>query len=220
MSLLIFTLSPTCANVFTDTLAYGETNEPQNYVSKVTILPHLHMVMALTGVAQVGHRWAARLQSRMRLLDIDMCDQHAPGALRESEAEVKAEDGPLPMTSTAYHFGRSRESGEIVGYVYRSERDFTSERLQSGVVAAKPPPLDGNFGPLMSRDDYIELAMRIRSEQERRPAAERLGIGGDLILTAVTPEQIIVETAARFPDFDVQWEQMNARRQQGTDGVV
>jgi hypothetical protein len=109
MSLLMFATDPSQVAIVTDTLATHPTAEPLLLLSKCSIVPHLEMAVAYTGVAQVGQRWAHQLQTAVLARNIDLLDQHVPGALRQVTAEVVAGFGELPGTSTVYHFGYSEE---------------------------------------------------------------------------------------------------------------
>src|SRR5690242_4843055 len=120
MSLLMFSLHPEIVMVLTDTLATTTEGEPYLLVSKVFFAPHLGTVIASTGLAHIGQEWATAVQSSMLSLDVEMLDHHTPRALRGVAAKLEAQHGPLPGTTTVYHFGLSRERNEYVGFAYRS----------------------------------------------------------------------------------------------------
>jgi hypothetical protein len=125
MSLLLFQLDPESVIVATDTLATRVDGRPYLLVSKCAVLPHLGSVIAFTGTAAIGQRWAAAaVQTNLLCRDFDMLDQHTPENLRRIASEVDEEYGPISGSSTIYHFGYSDIDTQYAGYA--------SERLHIG----------------------------------------------------------------------------------------
>lgn len=207
MSLLLFQLDPESVIVVTDTLATRVDGRPHLLVSKCTVLPHLGSVIAFTGTAAIGQRWATAVQANLLCCDFDMLDQHTPENLRRIAADVEEEHGPISGSSTIYHFGYSGIDTKYVGYAYRSEKNFDSERLGYG-FGMKPPPTVPTDN-LATFDEIIELADQIRDEQNALSASERIYIGGDLVSTVLVEGSIRVSTIHRFADFNTQWQEMN-----------
>jgi hypothetical protein len=208
MSLLLFQLDAESVIVATDTLATRVDGRPYLLVSKCTVLPHLGSVIAFTGNAAIGQRWAAAVQSNLLCRDFDMLDQHTPDNLRQIAAEVEREHGAVPGSSTIYHFGHSAKEKQYVGYAYRSESDFGSEQLGYG-FGMKPPPDTIPTDTPATIEEIVELADQIRDEQNALPPSERLWIGGELVFTVLAQGYISVNTMHRFADFDAQWLAMN-----------
>jgi hypothetical protein len=167
VSLLLFSLQPYEVVILTDTLATTPSGDPYLLVSKCSVIPHLEMVIAFTGLAQIGHRWAQKVQTEMLARDMDMLDQHVPSALRAITEEVTQEFGRLPSTSTIYHLGYSEISDGYSGYVYRSEKDFESETMEPG-FRAKPQP-GGSLDAPVTVGDMVNLGIHLRAEQGVRP---------------------------------------------------
>jgi len=208
MSLLMFATDPSQVLVVTDTLATHPSGEPFLLVSKCSIVPHLEMAVAYTGVAQVGQRWAHQLQTAVLARNIDLLDRHVPGALRKLTSELTEEFGELPGSSTVYHFGYSEEKEAYVGIAYRSEQNFESDPITSG-FGVKPVPT-GSFSPPGDLDGWIALGRRIRDEQDARPKEERIYIGGEFWITALANRTIQTSRIFRLENFEEQWLQMNA----------
>lgn len=208
MSLLMFALDPSQVIVVTDTLATHPTGEPYLLVSKCAVVPHLELVVASTGIAQVGQRWAHQLQTATLARNIDLLDQHVPAALRTIAAALEDEFGKLPGASTVYHFGFSEEEGEYVGYAYRSEKNFVSEDLARG-FGVKPVPV-GHLSAPNDIDDIVALGRQIRTEQDAGPKESRIYIGGEFWMTVLVNRTIQVSKLYRFDDFEQQWLEMNA----------
>lgn len=208
MSLLMFATEPNQIVIVTDTLATHPTGEPLLLVSKCSIVPHLEMAVAYTGVAQVGQRWAHQLQTAVLARNIDLLDRHVPGALRKLTADVEDEFGSLPGTSTVYHFGYSEDRDAYVGIAYRSEKDYESDPIPYG-FGVKPVPT-GTFTPPGDIDGLITLGKQIRAEQDAGPKEDRIYIGGEFWVTMLANRTIQTWRIFRFDDFEAQWLQMNA----------
>jgi hypothetical protein len=209
MTLLMYELAPDRVMVLMDTLATNTDGTPNKYVTKVQQLPHMQMVIACTGIDGFGERWAHRLSSRVLAVDIEMLDQYAPTVIAEVWSEMRAENDFGALTSTIYHFGQSRESGEYVGFAYRSAKDFVSERLPYG-FGVKPAPageprLPEEFG------SWVDMAITIRQEQDRLPLDDRIHVGGALVMTLLQQggqgNQIVYE----FEDHAEMWNDMVSR---------
>jgi hypothetical protein len=196
--------------VVNDTLATTPETDALMLVSKCFVVPHLNMVIASTGAAEIGQRWAHMAQTRMLCRGIDMCDCHAPDMLRRIRGEVESESGPMPGTATVYHFGLSEERDHYVGYAYRSEKDFRSEELGEG-FGVKPVPAVIPDDVPASLEEWLDLAVALRAEQDALPVKDRVCIGGELFLTRLADGGIGVTKIFRFPDFEQQWLEMNAR---------
>lgn len=213
MSLLIFGVSPTDAMVITDTLATDPTGEPHLLVSKAGIVPHLGVVIAGTGVAQLADRWRIIVFGELLCRDIEMLDLHAPAGLRRIWGALRREFPEVEgVSATVYHFGFSAEIDQYVGYAYRSTSNFESEMLPQA-YGIKPEPVEPLDGAPSTLEGWIELAERLRAEQEALPLRDRIQIGGELILTSLRNGMIGVQTIYRFADFEEQWLEMNRRLQ-------
>ena len=214
MSLLMYSLHPDGVSVWTDTLATTPAGVPAFLVSKATALPHLGAVVAVTGALQVGTRWVEAVTTSMVCRDFGMLDRLTPDPLRGIAKRVAAEFGPITGTSTVYHFGYSDSLDQYVGFAYRSTNDYASERLPDGSFGVKPHPTKLPSSAPAATEDVVELATTIRREQEALAEADRIHIGGDLVLIHMEDRVIAVAKVHRFDDFERQWLEMNVRLNQ------
>jgi hypothetical protein len=200
--------------VWTDTLATTPAGVPAFLVSKATVLPHLGVVVAFTGALQVGTRWVEAVTTSMVCRDFDMLDRLTPDPLRGIEKKAVEEFGPVTGTSTVYHFGYSDSLEQYVGFAYRSTNDYASERLLDGSFGVKPNPKKLPSSAPATPEEVVVLATTIRREQEAMAEADRLYIGGDLVLIHLEDGVIAVAKVHRFEDFERQWLEMNVRLNQ------
>lgn len=181
----MFGLSPAGVMVITDTLATTPAGEPYLLVSKAGIVPHLGVVIAGTGVAQLADRWRNVVLSELLCRDIATLDRHAPEALRRLWAALGLEYPEASgVDATVYHFGFSPQHEQYVGYAYRSTSKFGSEALPDA-FGKKPEPLEPLQEAPSTLEGWIDLAERLRAEQASVPLPRRIHIGGELILTSL-----------------------------------
>ncbi|WZO39031.1 hypothetical protein MRBLWO14_002827 [Microbacterium sp. LWO14-1.2] len=189
-----------------DTLVVrGDDDVPARYQQKVWPIPHLNMVMAATGTAEVASAWYAFVTQHPQVRDIDDIDSFATETLRNIRADVAERHGDAG-SSTLHHFGFPTGSDKAVSYIYSSMggRNFESERFQGARFIAKPGPQtfapDVPVGP----EEKIAFAYRLRQEQEELIAQGKPGtpFGGELQATLLEPGGIRTMTWHRFPDYD------------------
>src|SRR5690606_9703011 len=99
-------------------------------------------------------------------------------------------------------------------YVYRSDRDFESERVDQSGFGVKPPPRGFDLAVPATLEEHIELAARIRAEQDALTANERVYIGGELYMTLLRNWRSQTLRIHRFDDFDRTWLAMSRRLHQ------
>jgi len=208
MSLLMFLHDPDGIVVVTDTLATSPDGTPSFLKTKAFPIPHLQMVVAMTGLANLGEKLIDRLYTSMLARDIDMAAQHTPGILAALTDDLAAQFGPFVGTSTIYYFGYSRQHGQYVRYVFRSADSFRPEFYTEAGFGVKPHP-NGPFEPPATFPEMVALAERIRAEQATVPLDSRIHIGGQLILTVLRDQQITTLQIHEFADVERQWHQMH-----------
>jgi len=154
------------------------------------------------------------LQQGMLSRDITMLNNHAPSALRRiwthtlSNLELPADARP---TVSLYHFGLDEPTAALVRYVYRSTRNFEPEFYAEPSFAVKPAPSGGIVDRPADLNQMVQLACQLRQEQDAQPAAQRVSLGGDLVLTVINADSIITTASIfRWPDYDSLWNEMNA----------
>jgi len=198
-------------SVWTDTLATTPAGVPAFLVSKATVLPHLGAIVAVTGALQLGSRWVEALTTSMVCRDFDMLDRLTPDLLQKIGRDVRDEFGPGMGPSTVYHFGYSDTLSQLVGFAYRSTKDYASERLHDNDFGVKPhPQILPSVAPA-TPEEFVTLAATIRREQESKALADRVHIGGHLVCIHMEAGLITIAKVYRFDDFDRQWFEMNAR---------
>ncbi|MGM1017337.1 MAG: hypothetical protein ACQEW8_07360 [Actinomycetota bacterium] len=206
MSLLIWEHFEDHVEVLSDTLVTaGDGVTPVCYQDKVWAIPHLNLAMATTGTAEIGLHFYQVLQQVEPDGDIEAVNEGAPELLRyirDRLAEQRPDDG----ISTITLFGFPNGSEKVVVYTYttRDGADFESKREDLWKVSAKPGPQDFPREAPGSPGETVELACRIRDEQDRFRAEgkEFVRIGGELQATYVGNGKIERAIWHRFPDYD------------------
>lgn len=197
MSALIFYTDSDQILVVTDTLAANADGSPHLFTSKAHYLPHLQTIVAGTGIGGFSVEWFLHANSRMVLRGIENLDFHTPAALNNQWKRYKADySGVEHMTTTVYHFGISEDTGNVVAFAYRSEREFVSERLQYG-IGVKPEcavPEGNLFEHLPS------MMNEQRAIQATKPLNERIFIGGEAIAMHLTKEGCKISKIFDFSD--------------------
>jgi hypothetical protein len=110
MSLLIYALENNQIVVVTDTLVTRPSGDPFLLVSKCSAIPHLEMLVAYTGIAQLGQRWSHRLQTAMLARSIDQLDHLVTPGLQALWAKLQAK------------FGDPQESGQPPSIISATRR--------------------------------------------------------------------------------------------------
>lgn len=198
MSSLIFYTDKEQALIATDTLGVDSEGAPFLFTSKAIHIPHLKVVICGTGCGGFSNEWALHVNNRMVLGGILNLDYHTERYLSELWEKYKLEYKlPDDFSTTVYHFGFSEESGEIVGFAYRSANNFTSEQLQHGTgVKPECSVLDGNLF------ETIPLMMQEQREiQESLPKNERVYIGGEIFAIHLTSNGCSTQKLGEFPDY-------------------
>lgn len=216
MSILMFSQDETSVLIVTDTLATSVTGEAFMFQSKAWHLPHFNMALAVTGTANLGADWNEYLRTSAVAQHLGMIDTFAPDALRTLWRTIQDAHGESG-TATIYHFGFEPGSERIVRYVYRSTSDFESERTEDPGFGVKPPPETFELTVPYKTDEFIELATKIRAENDGGKTETRIDIGGELHMLYVKDRLAQSAVIHRFPDYDEHWREMIIRlnREQG-----
>lgn len=197
MSSLIFYTDPQQVLVATDTLAASPDGSPLLFTSKAHYLPHIRTIIAGTGLGGFSVQWALTANSRMMVRGIENLDFHTANGLRTLWAEHEEQYVLAGMTTTVYQFGLSEDSGEMVGFAYRSQNNFISERLEYGIGVK--PECSIPEGNLL---EHIETMMNEQREiQSTVPASERVYIGGEAVALHLTKDGCRMWRLFEFPDF-------------------
>lgn len=145
------------------------------------------MVLAMTGTAAVGDLWNARI---LELIDDDT-DVESIATLAQAELnaihrQVTAVYGDHG-TSTIYMWGFPRGTDDLVRYVHRSRLKYAPERGCGQALGHKPRADTFEPDPPETPTQVIELAIRLKPENDDSLSSQPVAIGGDLIATVSHP---------------------------------
>lgn len=205
MTALVFTIQPNQICIAMDTLVvdpYDKT--PLRYQTKLTVLPHMNLVIAGTGLAQLINEWFYFVNGSLIVRDIDDLNLYAPKLLSDAMARCQGTD---LVTTTMYHFGYSTARNRYVGYAYRSTKNWESDQLQDAL----------GFKPVVDvqptgKVEFPQFFIDIISEQRRRdlllPVSKRVGIGGDIQFVVLEHGVVTISNVHRFDSYDLDYELM------------
>jgi len=208
MTALVFTLEPDQVCIAMDTLVIdAQDRMPLSFQRKFLSVPQANLIIAGTGHAGCINGWFGHYQTQFRGASIDKLDQIVPDIFN---ASVTAEGDLNGKTTTIYHFGYSTFDRCFVGYAYRSERQFRSDRLPYG-LGVKP------VIPIASTDDiqFPESFIRIIEAQQRQDnhlqLCERVGIGGEIEAVVMALGSIRLSTVHRFSSYEAELNHIKQR---------
>ena len=205
MTALVFTIQPDQICLAMDTLVvdpYDKT--PLRYQTKFTVLPHMNLVIAGTGLAPLINDWFHFVNGNIVARDIDDLNLYAPRLLRDATAQCQGTD---LTTTTLYHFGYSTTRNRYIGYAYRSTKNWEPDQLQDAL----------GFKPVVDvqptdKIEFPQFFIDIVSEQRRKdlllPASERVGIGGDIQFVVLEHGVVTVSNVLRFDSYVLDYDLM------------
>lgn len=208
MSYFMFDQSDTEALIVTDTLATHDDDRPAMFAHKVWALPTMNLAFAITGTSTIGDEFYRYLSTMHGPRDITELDEIAPSLLRRIHAYVQEAFGAIG-SSTVYVFGFPTGSPQLIRYTYRSVMGYASSSDTGPAVAVKPAPETFEAEYPTTREEFIQLAVRVREENDAGRSPEPVKIGGDLFLTTVRDGLVGTEHLYRFPDYEEHLALMN-----------
>lgn len=199
MTALVFALQPDQVYIAMDTLVVdAHDKRPTSFQRKFLPIPGADLVVAGTGHAGFINGWFQYLQANLEGATIDELNAEVSSIFC---ASTSAEGGLNGLTVTIYHFGYSAQEQRYVGYAYRSEHGFRSDKIQYALGFKPVVPITPN--------DHIrfpEFLVDIMLEQQRqdclKPIDERVGIGGEIDFVVMSNNTIHVETVHRFSSYE------------------
>lgn len=227
MTALNWELAPEHVLILSDSLALaGEDHRPAFMTTKVFPLPHMSLCIAGTGAQPLAERFWAHANSKCVASDVAHLNEYAADILRDlwlqlhSEPDYETEEARR-FTSTVYIYGWSVSNKAFIGFAYRSANDFVSEPLRYG-IAAKPAPNSRQVPDMNGLTDFVELLLLQKQEDRERPRMERIGIGGEIIMTLMVRDEtgftaIKQQPIFKFDDYDDDWELILARLPENQD---
>lgn len=205
MTALVFAILPDQISLAMDTLVVDANDKtPLCYLTKFTVLPHLNLVIAGTGLASLITGWFHFVNGSMVVLDIDHLNVFTPESLRRLAAQCPGND---LTTTTLYHFGYSTFEKRYVGYAYRSVNNWEPDRLPDALsfkpVVHVPPTDDIQFPQFL-----IDIVAEQRRQDLLLPVSERVGIGGEIQFVVLENGVVTVSTVHRFESYESDYTQM------------
>lgn len=181
-----------------DTLVATDAGEPMAFATKIFPIPHARTLIAGTGLAQLLGQAAFTVATSSvcrHVVDVDRGLGHELWPLWNRIAVP----GTAP-SSTIYVFGWDETRRRMRAYAYRSSSGFESEELSEGVGTKPPFPLgERTIEPF--EDFMVELVLAQRLAEETKPAGERVGIGGEVVMAHLTEHELVIRTLHRFDDY-------------------
>jgi hypothetical protein len=201
MTALVFALQPEQVCIAMDTLVIdADDRMPMSFQRKFLPIPESDLVITGTGHAGFINGWFQHLQANLRGATIDKLNAEAPSIFR---ASVSAEGGLSGLTATIYHFGYSAREHRYVGYAYRSEHGFRSDRLQYALGYKPVVPITPN-DDIRFPDFLIDIILKQQRHDGFQLIAERVGIGGEIEFVVMSNRTIHVETVHRFSSYEAE----------------
>jgi hypothetical protein len=201
MTALVFALQSDQVCIAMDTLVVGANDKmPIYFQRKFAVFPQNNLVVAGTGLANLICAWFSLLQSLPEPRDIDQINETAPSALSSLADSCPGTD---VTTATLYHFGYSSRERQYVGYAYRSEHGFRSDRLQYALgykPVVKITPADDIRFPRF----LVDIVLEQQRCDHLLPISERVGIGGEIEFVVMSRGAIHVETVHRFSSYEAE----------------
>jgi len=199
MTALVFSLQSDQVCIAMDTLVIGANDRmPMFFQRKFLSVPESDLVVAGTGHVGFINGWFQNLQANFQGATIDELNAEIPSIFR---ASVSAEGGLSGLTATIYHFGYSVREHQYVGYAYRSEHSFRSDRLQYALGFKPVVPVTPN-DDVRFPDFLIDIVLKQQRQDRLQPITERVGIGGEIEFVVMSDRAIHVETVHRFLSYE------------------
>lgn len=202
MSSIVFDVSPGGALVAVDTMCTDANGAFRYHVSKAFAVPHLNLVVAVTGWLDLAERFVAAL-NRCGFVEHDEVALHASDILAEiwkdrhaGLGEPSAGSNPDIVTSTIFQFGYSASRGAFEVVQYASGDDFRPQRA-TDVAAHKPPaPLVGE--PEQGDAEIVRIMRSQRLHEQRKPPEGRVHIGGSILVFVIDHRGIAIQRIHTF----------------------
>jgi hypothetical protein len=168
----------------------------------------MNMAIAMTGTPEVGDFWYNHIINAAGARDIEELNTVAPQSLRDIQALLEQRYGDAGH-STVQHFGFPRGSDRLVRYAYRSKNNYEPEVFSGARFNVKPSPPGFELEYPETIEEMIDLAVRLRDENRRRP--DGVPIGGDIFATSISNWNILTVRLGEFPDDD-SWDVIQSNR--------
>ena len=214
MSAYYITAGQNGAILASDTLnVVAEDSTPAVFGHKTFTVPHLNMMVAVSGFGALMPEWYAQLKFNCTKNDIASLHEVTPEILREAYGRFKltynpTTDPPGPGGTKVYHVGYSQREDEYVAYGYYSGNDFEGEKIlgaETSVDYAQPigPEIRDAFrkdqGPIERIVDYFK---KVHEVDQQKPAGERIAVGGEVWMHTLVEGQIDTRRIHVYDDYE------------------
>ena len=193
---------------------------PIRITDKAVEVPHLRMILTGAGYHQFLLEWYYMLMCEVDATDIAVLNESAPSLLSKAwrrfqrKNDLSKVEGNVPGSggSKIAHLGYSPEERGFVGFYYKLQDDFQPTRMQN-----KPyymPKEDGVRSQVFEKglplsEEIVEFFKYTKSVDEEHPVGERVGIGGEIWLRAISSDlRFTTERLHIFDDYDETLEQV------------
>lgn len=183
--------------------------DPIGFASKLTVLPHLHMVALGSGPIDAVGQWTRPLHFTTGPGDVCTLNPFVPDALRQMCATWSFDE-----LFIIAHVGWSRSEGRLAGFIYSSAADFEPVELTAGGGHNMVPPAspsDHDYPSLAERwtaaaageeTELFHLDLARNQFHTYRAGLLRNGaaVGGELVVARIDAGGISVRRVAAFPE--------------------
>jgi hypothetical protein len=182
-----------------DTLQFATVCEPHAFTSKASVYPHLYAMAANRGLSGMRHRLDQWATSWGRVRDAEDASRRLPALLCKWSAELDGAAGQVWLAGwrpSIKSFGGWRfESPDFEAH----ELPVPGTYLNPGNDLVAPPAVLASPEPLIA----AAKVQREMSGVNIQHGGEDLGIGGELVLFALTRDGFDIRKVHRFDDYAV-----------------
>lgn len=209
--MLNFVIDEKWIGIITDSVVSSSLDmTPAFFTNKVFIAPHWNGAICGTGLLSVISEWALTSMSNILAKDIVDLDEYTPSHLKFI-FENHTRSAPINCSVTIYHFGYSQRDKRFIGFAYRSETNFQSERLENGIGWKPNPEISSNQLQVSNfPDDFIRISQIQKEKDTKKNPQNRVGIGGQLFSYIITMDDekfsARVNCIYEFSDFDADYQ--------------
>ncbi|MHA1336483.1 MAG: hypothetical protein ACTSPW_12155 [Promethearchaeota archaeon] len=205
MTALIYIYKNDMVCLAMDSLSVDEDKRPLKYVTKFFLLPHLQSIICGTGSLDLVMKWFEFVQNSIVVKNVVDLNNYVQSYLKKLSDKLNL---PINQSSTIYHFGVDKINDEIVGYAYRSENSFKSEKLiySFGIkpnyedIAQKAIDLITQKGIIPG---IIAIITQLKEMDEKLELEQQVGIGGEIHFIILDKSgKYTVETIHQFSDYE------------------
>jgi hypothetical protein len=207
MTLVAITTGPDYAEVLVDTLAYGFGDAEFVQTAKVRSFPHLDLVIAGKGAAEMPALWSLVVDGTPSIGDFDALCEAAVEELPDLWETVEQKE-QRRSCSLVYMVGWSPSRRRFVALEFSADADFQPREVGREEAFCTPAPGDAPAVPTRPAE-WIDLAETIYAEHSvTLDLSQKTMIGGGLILTRLERGSVTQRRIQDLPADDWRFRQM------------